>query len=358
MKEPSCQFEALSSPRVVERTGRSNVAVYEYKHEERSRTPRVLTAHILPGVNIRPQLVIETIPGLYIPGGNHRQTPKVRVDYVNKVADSSEPRRSWTPNPPVLNLSEEDDPISITESTTSRFELVEEMVEKESLESEIKLRLKRKIKDILIKKYNIELEPPTSSKDTTNITPVAQEGPPKVVLTQPETQEDSPKEIITQSVTNDFSPKKMTIQLGKQEEKSKELNTQEDWNIPEKLSKPEPTPLQLQNFPSSDGINNPSNRTGSETVPETEPIHCLGTVDSPRDGSYSSSFEEETNPSTGHGAAAQGQGETNPSTVHGAAAQGQGETLRKGNLTYPLFILNIFHTVFIFYFIFIARYIP
>lgn len=109
--------------------------------------------------------MIESIPGLCISGSSRKPLSNIHVEYVNKIPTNSscfEPRN--------LGIEDEDD-LSITESTTSRFEKVERLVEKDSLEVEIKKKLRDKVRDILIKKYCLDLdESPVKMTQTKNLT--------------------------------------------------------------------------------------------------------------------------------------------------------------------------------------------
>ena len=63
-------------------------------------------------------------------------------------------KRTETRQAAATNLTEE--PISITDSTTSKFEEVERLVEKDSTEEQIKHRLREKVKCILMRKYGLD----------------------------------------------------------------------------------------------------------------------------------------------------------------------------------------------------------
>ena len=64
-------------------------------------------------------------------------------------------KRTETRQAAATNLNEE--PISITDSTTSKFEEVERLVEKDSTEEQIKHRLREKVKCILMRKYGLDV---------------------------------------------------------------------------------------------------------------------------------------------------------------------------------------------------------
>lgn len=96
--------------------------------------------------------MIESIPGLCISGSSRKPVSNIHVEYVNKIQTNSS---SFEPSK--LGVEDEDD-LTITESTTSRFEKVERLVEKDSLEVEIKKKLREKVRDILIKKYCLDLD--------------------------------------------------------------------------------------------------------------------------------------------------------------------------------------------------------
>jgi hypothetical protein len=97
------------------------------------------------GVDIRPQLVIQSIPGLYFSGAKTKISPKnVLVDYV--AAEDSDKDANETEG------------LSITDSTTSKFEAVERKVEERSRENEIKARLRQKVWDILTEKYSLKVK--------------------------------------------------------------------------------------------------------------------------------------------------------------------------------------------------------
>ena len=97
-------------------------------------------------MDIRPSFVIESIPGLSISGSRRKPEPKIHVEYVNKGSDTTNGSRTQ------LVGSQNDEHLSITESTTSRFEEVEKLVEQNSFEFDTKKKLREKVKEILIKK--------------------------------------------------------------------------------------------------------------------------------------------------------------------------------------------------------------
>jgi len=87
------------------------------KHVEASSKDKVrqLSCHRLPGVDIRPGLVVENIPGLSFEGYNRKPNKRITVEHV--VSSGGDKQEEQT----------EDIDISIcpTESTTSRFEEIE-----------------------------------------------------------------------------------------------------------------------------------------------------------------------------------------------------------------------------------------
>ena len=55
IRNPASKFESLSTPKLMVKPEKANVALYSYQHKEVVR-PQVLSCHLLPGVNIRPAL--------------------------------------------------------------------------------------------------------------------------------------------------------------------------------------------------------------------------------------------------------------------------------------------------------------
>ena len=97
VRKPNYKFPQLSSPKLLAKQRQpANVGLYEYQHTELKQKPRLLSSHVLPGVDIRPQLVVESIPGLVIPGTTEKLSPRIRVDYVNK--ENSSPSKSNLPS--------------------------------------------------------------------------------------------------------------------------------------------------------------------------------------------------------------------------------------------------------------------
>ncbi len=111
------------------------------------------------GVNIRPELVIESIPGLYFSGGKAKSSPRnIVVDYVAAPAEDSD-------------RETDAEGFSVTDSTTSRFEAAERRIDAESLEQTIKAKLKQKVLDILVAKYNLKIQSTEEKKQPASSSP-------------------------------------------------------------------------------------------------------------------------------------------------------------------------------------------
>ena len=112
------------------------MGVYEVtnRRDHVTKTRPNLSSHILPSVSIRylslyicffdltcqlsfvrPALVVENIPGLYFIGNQKKLNNKIKVEHVINEASAESVH----------------DEISVTDSTTSKFEKMEKMVEKQ-----------------------------------------------------------------------------------------------------------------------------------------------------------------------------------------------------------------------------------
>ena len=115
------KFSSTIQPLVVNKTKhqQQNMGVFEMKQQQSESFQSVkrkpcLSSHILPSVDIRPSLVIENIPGLYFLGNQKKPNQKIKVEHVIENEDDSN----------VDHVEE----LSVTDSTTSKFEKLEKLV--------------------------------------------------------------------------------------------------------------------------------------------------------------------------------------------------------------------------------------
>merc|ERR1712032_283203 len=125
-KDVNAGIIPLSAPVIIDRCDKDqeNKGLFQMKHvglDPREKLQK-LSCHRLPGVDIRPGLVIENIPGLSFEGYNRKPNRRIAVEHV--FSSGEDPA-----------LDDGNDDLCPTESTTSRFEKMEKMVE-ESHEKE------------------------------------------------------------------------------------------------------------------------------------------------------------------------------------------------------------------------------
>ena len=293
----------MSSPKLLAKQRQpANVGLYEYQHTELKQKPRLLSSHVLPGVDIRPQLVVESIPGLVIPGTTEKLSPRIRVDYVNK--ENSSPSKS---NPPSVVVSqvatalgvqaETNNDISITDSTTSKFEEVEKLVQKVSTEDVIKLQLRKRVREILMEKYDLKQE--EISLDMAN---------KNVNLTDHYSHQDSLQDISLVDKASIIKPDTLVVPDLNQAETSEESSALGNQSQPIKVNLDnQEIYLSVEREP-TDESNSSVMSPRLDSVSEDAPLphqHTYGSSkNSPSPPQYTDSFEDESRTSSGESAAA------------------------------------------------------
>lgn len=142
-------FIRLNPPKLIRKTILPNIGVFEFhhKHSRKRKEESRLTSHLIPGVNIKPELTIQWIPELSIPAVVRKSDDNSQL--VNKL-HTIEP-----------NMDNDESFYSqITKSTTSKFEEVEMLFERNKCgdNDDIKKHLRTRVKEILIKKYNLDVD--------------------------------------------------------------------------------------------------------------------------------------------------------------------------------------------------------
>jgi len=142
-------FLRLSPPKLIRKNILPNIGVFEFhhKHARKRKEESRLTSHLIPGVNIKPELTIQWIPELSIPAVLRNSDDNNQL--VNKL-HTIEP-----------NMDNDESFYSqITKSTTSKFEEVEMLFERNKCGDidDIKKHLRARVKEILIKKYNLDVD--------------------------------------------------------------------------------------------------------------------------------------------------------------------------------------------------------
>lgn len=144
-------FLPLSPPKMIKKKSLPNVGVFEFHHKPTRREEPKLTSHLIPGVNIKPELTIQWIPELSIPAVT--RNPNNSNQLVNKMS-TTESNKDY----------DESLCPSITKSTTSKFEEMEKLLEFDDQisvphsDNDIKKKLRTRVREILINKYNLDLE--------------------------------------------------------------------------------------------------------------------------------------------------------------------------------------------------------
>ena len=125
-------FTPTAPPIIIDKTekNKENMGSYQIKHVDenlKTKRPPILSCHRLPGVNIRPALVVENIPGLYFEGNDRKPNLKIKVEHI--IEDIDEISLEEIKSTRKMDRKVEREDLSVTDSTTSKFEKLEEMLE-------------------------------------------------------------------------------------------------------------------------------------------------------------------------------------------------------------------------------------